>query len=221
MATVSVPPQPALPVHEEQRFLLRGLDWAAYRRISETLTGHHLRLTYDRGNLELTTISSQRGRLSGLIARMVTVLTEELSLLICGCRDMTCDREDLERGIEPDEGFYIENEPMIRAKEEIDLSVDPPPDLTVEVDLSRSPKSRMSVYAAIRVPEVWRFDGDNLRIHQLGPDGQYTVVDFSPHFPFVSGNDLDRFLQQQTQMDDNSLIRSFREWVREQIRSRG
>lgn len=217
MATVSTAPQLAAPVPEEQRFLLRGLDWAAYQKISEALTGRHVRLTYDRGNLEFMTISSRHGRFSGLIARMITVLTEELDMLICGCRDMTCDREDLERGLEPDEGFYIENEPVIRGKEEIDLSVDPPPDLAVEVDLIRSPKSRMAIYAAIRVPEVWRFDGENLRIHQLGPDGQYAVVHHSPHFTFVSGADLVRFIKQQTQMDENSLIRSFREWVREQI----
>ena len=134
---------------EEQRFLIRGVDWEAYRKISEALTGRHVRLTYDRGNLELMTISSRHGRFSGLIARLITALTEELGITVCTCRDMTCDREDLELGLEPDEGFYIEKEPRIRDKEEIDLAVDPPPDLAVEVDLSRSPKGRMSIYGAI------------------------------------------------------------------------
>jgi Uma2 family endonuclease len=221
MATVSAPPQTAPSVPEEQRFLLRGVDWASYRKISDALTGHHVRLTYDRGNLEFMTISHRHGRVSRLIARFIDVLTEELGMLACGCGDMTCDREDLERGLEPDEGFYLENEPAIRDKDEVDLSVDPPPDLSVEVDLSRSPRSRMAIYAAIRVPEVWRFDGESLRIHQLGADGQYTVVEHSPHFPFVTGADIVRFLEQRTQMDANSLVRLFREWVREQIRARG
>jgi Uma2 family endonuclease len=221
MATVTAPAHAAAPLPEEQRFLLRGVDWATYRKLSEALTGRHLRLTYDRGNLEFMTISSRHGRFSGLIARLVTVLTEELGLTMCTCRDMTCDREDLERGLEPDEGFYLENEAAIRGKEEIDLTVDPPPDLSVEVDLSRSPRSRMAIYAAIRVPEVWRFDGEKLRIHHLGADGQYTIVEQSPHFPFVTGADIVRFLEQRTQMDENSLVRLFREWVREQIRARG
>jgi Uma2 family endonuclease len=221
MTTVSLPPQQSAPVPDGQRFLLRGVDWPAYRKISEALAGRHVRLTYDRGNLEFMTISSRHGRYSHLIARLVSVMTEELGIPVCGCGDMTCDREDLERGLEPDEGFYIENEPLIRAKEAIDLAVDPPPDLAVEVDLSRSPRSRLSIYAAIGVPEVWRFDGETLRIHQRGADGQYTVADRSPHFPFVSGPDLVRFLQQGTQLDENTLVRSFREWVREQIRARG
>ncbi len=221
MATVSAPPQSTPSIPDEQRFVLRGVDWETYRKISEALTGRHVRLTYDRGYLEFMTISSIHGRISGLFARLIGVLTEELGMPICSCRDMTCDREDLERGLEPDEGFYLENEPLIRNKEPIDLAVDPPPDLAVEVDLHRSPRRRMVVYAAIRIPEVWRFDGEQLRIHQLGADGQYSVVEHSPHFPFVTGPDLVRFLQLRTQMDENSLVKLFREWVREQIRAQG
>jgi Uma2 family endonuclease len=141
VATVSLPPQAAPESPEEQRFLLRGVDWAAYRKISEALTGRHVRLTYDGGSLEFMTISYLHARLSRLIARLITVLTEELGLLMCGCGDMTCAREDLERALEPDEGFYIENEPAIRDKEEIDLSVDPPPDLAVGIDLHRSSRA--------------------------------------------------------------------------------
>jgi Uma2 family endonuclease len=218
MATAIAKPVEPISTPEEQSFLLPGIDWETYRKLSEALTGRHVRLTYDRGNLELMTISSRHGRFSGLFARLINVLTEELGLPICTCRDMTCDRQDLDRALEPDEGFYIENEPAIRDKEEIDLSLDPPPDVAVEIDLRRSPKSRMSIYAAIRVPEVWRFDGESLRIHQLGADGQYSVVEHSPHFPFVTGADLVRFVQQRTQVDENTLVRLFREWVREQIR---
>ncbi len=133
---------------------------------------------------------------------------------------MTCEREDHDAALEPDDSFYLENERVIRAKEEIDLSVDPPPDLAVEVDLTRSPRSRMDIYAALGIPEVWRFDGEALRIHQRSVDGQYTVVDHSPHFPFVIGVDIVRFLEQRTQVGVNELEDSFREWVREQIRGK-
>lgn len=221
MATVTAPVQERAMVPDEQRFLLRGVDWETYRKISDALTGRHIRFSYDRGALEFMTISSRHGQFSRLFARMIQVLTEEFNLPVRSCGDMTCDREDLERGLEPDEGFYIENEPSIRDKEEIDLAVDPPPDLAVEVDLRRSPKSRMGIYAALRVPEVWRFDGESLRIHQLGAAGQYVVVDHSPHFPIVTGPDLVRFIQQRLQLDENTLTRSFREWVLEQLRGNG
>src|SRR5262249_38374776 len=146
-------------VPEEQRFRLGAVDWTTYRKISDALTGRHVRVTYDRGNLELMTISSKHGSCSRLSARLVQVLTEECGLPIYSCGDMTCDREDLDRGLEPDEGFYIENASRVRNKEQIDLTVDPPPDLAVEVDISRSSKSRLPVYAALRLPEVWRYDG--------------------------------------------------------------
>lgn len=130
---------------------------------------------------------------------------------------MTCDRADLERGLEPDECFYLTNEPLVRSKDEIDLETDPPPDLAVEVDITRSSLKRLPIYAAIRVPEVWRYDGQVLTIHQLGADGKYAVAERSRYFAFVTGPDLARFLNQRTQIDENSLIRTFRDWVREQI----
>src|SRR5947209_2577101 len=85
MATVSAPSR-----EPEQRFLLRGVDWKTYRAVSEALTGRHLRLTYDRGNLELMTISSTHGNCSRLIGRLIFVLAEEFGLPIHSFGDMTC-----------------------------------------------------------------------------------------------------------------------------------
>jgi len=211
-ATFLLPQQPA-PMPDGQRLLLRGVNWASYRKISEALTGRHVRLTYDRGNLEFKTISTIHAILSRLLFQLIVVLTEELGMPRRSCGDMTCDRDDLERGLEPDECFYLTNEPLVRNKDQIDLAVDPPPDLGVEVDITRSSRTRLGIYAALRVPEVWRFDGDQLIIHQLQADGQYIEVERSRYFPFLSGDEVVRFLQQRTQMDENALIRSFRAWV--------
>jgi Uma2 family endonuclease len=221
METTTAPVDDPIVVSEQQRFVLRGVDWETYRQIRDALTGRHVRLTYDRGSLEFMTISRAHALISRLIFQFIVVLTQELGLPRSSCGDMTCDREDLDRGLEPDEGFYFENAHLIREKDKIDLTVDPPPDLTVEVDLRRSPKSRMGIYAALGVPEVWRFDGETLRIHQRGADGQYVVVEHSPHFSFVTGSDIVRFVQQRTQLDEDALIQLFREWVREQIRAKG
>lgn len=216
MATATRPHE-NLQSDEPQVFRLGGLDWAAYRMISEALTGRHVRITYDRGTLELMTISTQHGRLSRLIARLIAILTEELNITICTCGDMTCDREDLDRALEPDEGFYLQNEPLIRHKEQIDLSVDPPPDLAVEVELSRARKNRMAIYAALGIPEVWRFAGDCLRFYQRQADGTYVEIERSTNFPLVSGEDVAVFLRQRAQVDENTLAGSFRAWVKERI----
>jgi Uma2 family endonuclease len=200
-----------------QRLILRDIAWDDYRTISRALTGRHVRLTYDRGTLELMTISHLHGNYSRLLGRMVGVLTEELGLPLHSIGDMTCDREDLERGTEPDEGFYITNEPLIRSKREIDLKVDPPPDLVLEIDVSRSSLRRLDIYAAMRVPEVWRFDGLKVRSYQLGKDGRYAETDRSQYFPALPLDQLVRFLELKNEMDENSLIKMFRQWVREQL----
>lgn len=213
MATGQIPGEsPA-----EQRFLLRAVDWPTYQTISKALTGRHVRLTYDQGNLEFTTISYARGNCSRLIGHFIAVLTEESNLPLHGNGDMTCDREDLDRGVEPDESFYIVNEPLIRGKTEIDLTIDPPPDLILEVDISRDSRSRLGIYAALRVPEVWRFDGQTLFVHRLGADGNYALADRSRYFPQVPLEDLVAFIHRRTEMDENSLIREFRAWLRQQI----
>jgi Uma2 family endonuclease len=216
MATVALPEETGLKTGG-QRLVLRGVEWSEYRKISDAFNGRHLRLTYDRGTLEFMTISSTHGRFGRLLARLVGALTEELALPLCSCGDMTCDREDLERGLEPDECFYITNEPLVRDREKIEVGIDPPPDLAVEIEITRSSRNRLGIYAALGVPEVWRFDGESLTMHQRLANGQYAVAERSPQFPFLSATELGKFLQLYTQMEENALVRSFRDWVRKQI----
>src|SRR5439155_9527394 len=90
--------------------------------------------------------------------------------------DMTCDREDLDRAFEADESSYIQNAHRVRPLGEIDLTVEPPPDLIVEIEISRTARNRMDIYAALRVPEVWRFDGTDLTVYLLQSNGTYAVA---------------------------------------------
>ena len=123
----------------------------------------------------------------------------------------------LERAIEADETFYIENEPKVRAKQKIDLNFDPPPDLGVEIDLTTDSRRRFGIYAQIAVPEIWRFDGVTVTIHQRQPDGQYVIAERSKFFPFLAASDLTRFLGQRMETDESTLLQSFRQWVRQQV----
>lgn len=198
--------------------MIRNIDWATYRKIADALGTRHYRLSYDGEDLELMTTSKGHGMYSRLLYRLIVILTEMLGLSLESCGDMTCDREDVERAIEPDECFYVENAARVRGKMTVDLTVDPPPDLAVEVDLSTDSQRRMGIYAKIAVPEIWRFDGAALSIHLRQPDGVYAVVERSRCFPVVAAADLTRFLQQRTpEVDENDLLRSFRDWVRQQL----
>jgi Uma2 family endonuclease len=215
MVIAALPVEDISVVNVEQRLVLDDIDWNTYRKLSETLSGRHLRVTYDRGRLELMTISRLHGTLCRLLAQLIAVLTEEFNLPCGSCGDMTCDSEPLDRGIEPDECFYIENEPRVRTRDHIDLSVDPPPDLAIEVDVSRDSRRRLSVYAALGVPEVWRFDGERLTIYSRQPDGKYQIVDRSPHFPTVPSSEVEGVIARRSEMDHNGLARLFRARVRE------
>lgn len=205
------------PPQAEQRFLMRSIGWDQYRQMADALGDAHVRLTYDRGSLEFMTLSHGHERWSGLIGQFIEVLTEELDMLRQSGGATTLDRPDLERGVEPDRSYYLRSEPLVRGKDEIDLAVDPPPDLVVEVEISRSAVNRMGIYAAIRVPEVWRFNGERLRVYHLTADGDYAEADHSQFFPFVPIKEIEAFLLRRNEMDETSLVKAFRRWVREQI----
>ena len=123
----------------------------------------------------------------------------------------------MEKGLEPDEAFYIQNEARVRGKFEMDLEVDPPPDLAVEIDITSSSVDREGIYAAIGVPEIWRFDGDSLRIFQLRPDGTYEPTEVSPSFPFLPIAEFAAFIDPLPDEDQTSWSKRFRDWVRERV----
>jgi Uma2 family endonuclease len=213
MATVHLP--------SEQRFLLHGVPWRTYQRVLRAFADRPgVRLTYDRGILELMTLSHEHESYSYLLSRFVDVLTEELGLAVKGGRSTTFRRRKRRRGLEPDSCWWIANEPAVRGKTEIDLRHDPPPDLALEIDVTHSSLDRLAIYAELGVPEVWRLDNRNLLCHLL-TGGQYAVSAASRSFPGLNVADLAPFLQLSGQMDDNAIVRQFRAWVRQRFAGSG
>jgi len=209
VATVETP--------RDQRFVMRNITWQAYRSIADSIGECHVRLTFDRGNLEFMTLSLGHERWGALLGQFVEVLTEELDMPRQSGGSTTLNREDLDRGLEPDRSYYLEHEPQVRDKDQIDLTFDPPPDLGIEIEISRSALNRMSIYAALHVPEIWRFDGRRLRVFRLTEEATYVETTTSPHFPFLPLNELEAFLLRRNEMDETRLVKAFRHWVREQI----
>jgi Uma2 family endonuclease len=119
------------------------------------------------------------------------------------------------QGLEPDQCFYIQNEATIRGKKRIDLSVDPPPDLAIEIEITS--RTHPSIYEALQVPELWRFERGNLQINVL-EFGQYKEVEESPNFPgFALKQMIPHYLLQSKTLGRNKVLKAFRQWVREQI----
>ena len=159
-------------------------------------------------------VSRKHERGKKRLGRFVETLTEELEIDIASGGSMTCRNEELLRALEPDECYWIVHEPDVRDLDEIDLERDPPPDLTLEIEISRSMLNRMAIYAALKVPEVWRWDGENLTVHLLSSRGTYRVSKTSKAFPFLPLAEFANFLTRES-VSETKLVRSFRAWVRE------
>ncbi|MBW3540925.1 MAG: Uma2 family endonuclease [Planctomycetes bacterium] len=199
----------------EDRILLHNIPWEVYEALRGCPRNRSIRFTYDRGRLELMSPSARHERLGSLAARFVQTWTLELNIPILSCGSMTLKRAILQRGLESDKCFYIQNEALVREREDIDLDVDPLPDLGIEIDITASSIERFPIYAALRVPELWHHDGETLRFYALGDDGQYHEIAHSIAFPQLTPQMLMDFLDRQYEVDETTLLRQFSQWVRE------
>ena len=210
-ATLIQTPQPGV--------VLKNISWQTYESlVNELAEQRGIRLTYDRGTLEIMTPSARHEGNKQILGRFVETVTEELNVEIRSLGSLTCRREDLERGLEPDQCYYIENEEIVRSLNQINLNQDPPPDLVIEIDITSSSINRLELYASLGVPEVWRYDGSRLIFYQLEAQ-EYVEREVSPHFPFLSPSEIMGFLERQKDVGETSMIRGFRQWVRSQIQS--
>jgi Uma2 family endonuclease len=197
--------------------LLENISWQTYQALLKDVEEQPgIRLTYDCGNLEIMAPLDPHEAYKKLLGRLVEAATEELNIEIRSLGSRTCSREDMARGLEPDQCYYIQNELAVRGKKQLDLNQDPPPDLVIEIDITNSSVNRMRLYEALQVPEVWRYDGNQLTVYCLENE-KYQIRDRSEALPQLTPSQLVRFLKLAETMGETSLIRSFREWVRSQV----
>ncbi|HLO87301.1 MAG TPA: Uma2 family endonuclease [Nostocaceae cyanobacterium] len=195
---------------------LSGISWQTYERLLDELSvSRRLRLTYNRGNLEIMAPSPEHEIYKKVLGRFVETLAEELELKIEPLGSTTFKRTELS-GAEPDECFYLKNVSFIQGKKRLNLEQDPPPDLVVEIDITSSSENRFAVYADLGVPEIWRYDGSNFTINVL-QDEEYISVNQSLAFPGLPITEISIFLQQVGKKDYLELVAEFRKWVRKFI----
>jgi Uma2 family endonuclease len=202
----------------DQKLVLENVDWQTYSRLLRTLSDRrNLHMTYDRGRLELMTLSLGHENFGRFLGWIILVLVEELALSVKQGGSTTFRRRKKQRGLESDNCYWIQNAALMRGKKKIDLRKDPPPDVALEVDITHSSLNRMSIYASLKVPEIWQSDGKSIRFHILQPNGKYTVEAQSRAFPGLASLDLVQFLALLDQEDENAIIGKFRTWVRQKF----
>jgi Uma2 family endonuclease len=199
----------------EQRVVLNRVSWETYERLlAENTDASSPRFTYDQGVLEIMTLSSRHEEFTEAMAAVAELVAEERGVEFINLGSTTFRRQDLQRGLEPDKCFYLQNVERIRGKEEIDLFVDPPPDLAIEVEITSPAVSKIPIYALLGVPEVWLADVRGVRILDLTA-GEYQSSEQSEVLPPLSESVLSDFLEQSKTMTTLAWRKMVRSWARE------
>jgi Uma2 family endonuclease len=201
----------------EHRVILHNTSWETYERLMQERGENRVpRFAYDRGELEIMSPSTEHESIAYYIGLLVAVFAEEAGVDLYGAGSTTFDREDLERGFEPDVCFYVQNAERVRGKPRIDLGLDPPPDLVIEVDITSPSLDKFPIYARVSIPEIWRHDGEKLEIFRLRGE-EYVEVAGSRTLPPITGEALSGFIEESSSLDIVTWMRRVRERVRSNI----
>jgi Uma2 family endonuclease len=199
-----------------QRLILDNISWQEFEEILEDLGEHrHSHIAYYRGVLEFRMPLPGHERSKVLIGDLVKVALDEFGLEWESLGSSTFKSPKMKAAIEPDDCFYIKNYREMIGKERLDLTVDPVPDLAIEVDLTS--KTQVSAYEALGIEEIWRLKNGKLEINLL-QDGKYISSVTSKNFPAIAVIEgISLFLERSTDMPISTLRREFRQWLREKL----
>jgi Uma2 family endonuclease len=199
--------------------VFRGVDWDIYDRLSDAAGERQtVRLAYDGRDLEIMTVGRVHEYFKGLLDLFVNEVATELAIPLRGGGETTWKRPELLRGLEADQCYFFRPEKRAADAAAVkrrsnDMADYPNPDLAVEIDISPPEVDRPGIYAALRVDEVWRFDGEVVTIEQLQEDGTYAAMDSSRWLP-VRADEIQRWLVEEDASDQSDWCRRLRTWVR-------
>ena len=196
-------------VESNQSVVLYDLSWNEYVALRAKPANIGVRMTYDNRVLEITTLSDFHELISIIIDHFILEWRVAKNISSCPTGSMTMQRKMLSRGLESDQSYYIANELKVRGPEKIDLERVPPPDLAIEVEHTSLAIQKMPIYAALRVPEVWRFRDETLTAHCMNGD-EYELCEVSAALPGFPLDSLRIALSQRHQMDETTLVANFR-----------
>lgn len=205
-----------LSIPPGQRVLLHDVSWQELEIILEELGEHRVsRIAYDNGTLEIMTPLAEHEDDKEIVGDLVKALLEELDIEFRSLGSTTFKNQAMAKGIEADQCFYIQNEAAIRGKKRLALGVDPPPDLAIEIDITS--RTHPSIYEALQVPELWRFERGKLQINVLR-EGKYVESGESLNFSGMTLTEvIPQYLEQSKTVGRNATLRAFRQWVRAQL----
>lgn len=208
----------------EARVVLDNVSWSTFEALVNETGPRRGRLAYEEGTLEILSPSSEHEILKSAIAVLVEAYAQEMEIDMAAVGATTLRRQLKQRGVEPDESYYVQNEPLVRGRTDLDVERDPPPDLAIEIQLTRSALDKLSLYAAMGVPEVWIWEEDRLKVYWLaqaghGETGGYEARPRSRALPGLPLDALVRFLEGLKEKSVMRIANEFRAWLRDPSRS--
>jgi len=201
------------------QLLLKNVSWQQFQDILENLgESRSARLSYSQGTLEIMTPLPEHEDDKVILGDFVKAILEEMDVEFRSLGSTTFENEAMKQAVEPDDCFYIQNEALIRGKKRIDLEIDPPPELVIEIDITS--RTKFNNYQDLGVAELWRYTGKKLEINVLR-GGRYIQSETSFAFPNLPLADvLHDFVEQSKVRGRNATMKVFRAWVREQLARR-
>jgi Uma2 family endonuclease len=217
MTDISTLPRPTPPqavVFPSQNFVLSHIRWETFKALMADMgDARACRIAYSDGLLELRIPLEEHEEPKRLLEDFLTSIADELEIEVRSLGALTLKREDLRRAVEPDTCFYVQNEVVVRGKS-IDLPNDPPPDLAIESDYTNSSLNKFNIYAALGVPELWRYQTGTLQVYCL-VEGEYQLSDRSLAFPSLPIAEVPGFVEQSSTIGQRAAVRLFRTRMRE------
>ena len=195
--------------------LLHNVSWEDYENLLEEMEGKPAhRVSYNNGVLKIMSPRANHEFPKDCVLKLVTVYADELDVDIESYGSTTYRRRRKAKGAEPDTSFYVQNAAQMRGKDDINLEYDVPPDVVFEVDVTNESLDKFEIYAALQVPEIWRYDGQDFKIHTLlGSD--YKIIENSVALPLISADILTDFLQIARDEGQTAMLKQFRKLLRE------
>lgn len=205
------------PPLAENRILLRSVSWETFNRLLvETGEDRGQRFAYSQGVLEIMSPLGIHENSNRFIDDIVRTIADELDINLKKFGSLTLKLDRVQKGVEPDSCYYVQSELLVRSKQTIDLTVDPPPDLVLEIDITSGSLDKLPIYADLGVGEVWRYDGYQLSVFSLDPSvGSYRKLDQSLIFPFLSLAQVPILIQRSGEVGETAALKEFRQWLRE------
>lgn len=198
----------------------QDVSWDEYEDLLEQVgEAPGLRISYDNGSLQVMTISSEHEKYASFISSLTTVLKLRLRTDILSFGSATMRKRRRKKGNEPDACFYVQTAPLIGNRIQLDFEIDPPPDIAVEIDIHHDSRSKFPIYAALGVPEIWRYDGHAMTMYHLVQDAteieasSYIEQDTSTALPMLTTQVMTEIIERMRNEGELKALLAFDEWL--------